>query len=277
MGAAPAAKPRAEVTPWRAQSDTPRPVLPLGGPTVMALAWSCLWGDPRVMPPDLALPLEGPVSAEGLLQFLDDEEPGVLSLIPKPDVPCAAAAVPPCSPQDLGRAWDSACPKRSLWDPAPPKHFGAAAGPDLGMTLWHPEHSPHHWGFGNGAGSFLLPKLPLSAPGTADVPRDTAQEWVGLRSLWKVPALLWEQLLVVIKSHLPHCARGGTNPGVGSSITQFACLSPPCLPQGRPRHPLASSPRAGPGTPPAPEGSLTLKAPEPDGKCFELKGLCAKS
>lgn len=65
MGAAPEAEPRAEVTPWGAQSDTSSSVLPLGAP--------------RVMPPGLVLPLEGPVSAEGLP--VDDEEPGVTSLM----------------------------------------------------------------------------------------------------------------------------------------------------------------------------------------------------
>lgn len=121
------------------------------------------------------------MSPEGLPQSLDDEEPGVTFLVPKPDVPCAAA-VPLCSPQDVGRAWDGAGPKRGLWDPAPPKHFGAAAGPDLGVTLGCLKHSPHHWGFGNGAGSFLFPKLPLSAPGAADISRDVGETRISVES-----------------------------------------------------------------------------------------------
>lgn len=94
------------------------------------------------------------------------------SLVPKPYMPCGATAVLPCSPQNVGRALDGAFPMRDLWDPASPEHVGAAAGPDLGVTLGHPEHSPHHWSFEKGVGSFLFPKLPLSVPGAAQMPWD---------------------------------------------------------------------------------------------------------
>lgn len=50
----------------------------------------------------------------------------------------------------------------------------------------------------------------------------------------------------------------------------------PVLPWERPQQPRASPPRAGPGTPPAPEGGHTLKAPEPNGNCFEEKGFMCK-
>uniref|UniRef100_A0A803V7C1 Exonuclease domain-containing protein n=1 Tax=Ficedula albicollis TaxID=59894 RepID=A0A803V7C1_FICAL len=73
------------------------------------------------------------------------------------------------------------------------------------------------------------------AQATMELYKVVEEEWEQhLQSLCKVPTLLLQQLSSVVEFRLPHRARGGANPVVGSIIAPFAFLNPPGCPRNDP-------------------------------------------